>query len=103
MERVLSAPIPRCNSNVPNARIAVEKARKQIPKATPALVILPICQELGVFDGRTLSVASDIARKSPVTITITISMGVRTACPVMTRPINNRSTCRSFFITEFSV
>ena len=46
---------------------------------TPALVVFPICHEFRIGDGRTLSVASDMARKSPVIITMTISMGVRTA------------------------
>lgn len=31
---------------------------------TPAAVIRPICQEFGVFEGRTVSVVSDMARKS---------------------------------------
>ena len=102
-ERVWSASIPRCISNLPTARIAAENARKQTPRMTPAIVILPICHEFGIFDGRTLSVVRDIARKSPVTMTMTISMGVRTAWPVMMRPTANSSTCRIFFITEFSV
>ena len=66
-------------------------------------MILPICHEFGIADGRTLSVVSDMARKSPVIITMTISMGVSTACPVMIRPTVSRSTCRNFFITEFRV
>jgi hypothetical protein len=85
------------------AKIAVENARKQTPRMTPAIVILPICHEFGIFDGCTLPVVSDIERKSPVIITITISMGVSTACPVMIRPTASRSTCTIFFITEFSV
>ena len=95
--------MPICNSNLPTARIAVEIARKQNPRITPAAVILPICQEFGIFDGRTLSVVSDMARKSPVIMTTTMSMGVRTACPVITSPTAKTSTCRIFFITEFSV
>src|ERR1035441_546333 len=50
-DRVRSASIFRCNSNLPTARIAVEKARKQVPRITPAIVIPPICQEFGVFEG----------------------------------------------------
>ena len=75
----------------------MENARKQIPTNTPALVIRPICQEFGIVDGRTLSVVSDIARKSPVIITMTMSMGVNTACPVMTRPTASTSTWNIFF------
>ena len=69
----------------------------------PAIVILPTCQEFGIGDARTLSVVNDMARKSPVIITMTISIGVKTACPVMTRPIARKSTCTIFFKTEFSV
>ena len=85
------------------AKIAVENARKQTPRMTPAIVILPICHEFGIFDGCTLSVVNDIERKSPLIITMTINMGVRTAWSVITRPTASRSTCRIFFITEFSV
>ena len=66
-------------------------------------VILPISHEFGFPDGRTLSVVSDIARKSPVIITMTMSIGVRTAWPVMTRPIASKSTCTIFLRTELSV
>ena len=59
--------------------------------------------DVGLSDGRTLSVVSDIARKSPVIITMTINMGVKTAWPVITRPIASRSTCTIFLRTEFSV
>ncbi len=38
-----------------------------------------------------------MAKKSPVIITMTISMGVKTACPVMTKPIASKSTCTIFF------
>jgi hypothetical protein len=69
----------------------------------PAIVIRAILQEFGIVDGRTLSVVNDIARKSPVIITITISMGVKTACPVISSPIASKSTCTFFLITEFSV
>jgi len=54
-------------------------------------------------DGRTLSVVNAMAKKSPVIITMTISMGVKTACPVMTSPIASKSTCTIFLRTEFSV
>jgi hypothetical protein len=81
----------------------MENARKHTPRIIPATEMLPICHEFGIFDGRTLSVVRAIERKSPVIITITISIGVRTACPVMTRPTAKRSTCKTFFITEFSV
>ena len=37
--------------------------------------------EFGVGDGRTLSVVNDMERKSPVTITITISRGVEDRVP----------------------
>jgi len=84
--------VSRCKWNLPTARSVVENARKQIPRITPAPVILPICQEFGVFEGRTLSVVKDMARKSPVIITMTISIGVGTACPVITRPTAGRST-----------
>jgi len=70
---------------------------------TPAIVILPTCQEFGIGDGRTLSVVNAMAKKSPVIIAMTISMGVKTACPVMTRPIASKSTCTIFLRTEFSV
>jgi len=88
---------------LPATRIAVENARKQAPKITPAAVIRPIFQEFGIVDGCTLSVVSDIVRKSPVTIKRIISIGVKTACPVITRPTASRSTCNIFFMTEFSV
>jgi hypothetical protein len=39
-----------------------------------------------VGDGRTLSVVNDMPRKSPVIMMITVSRGVRIACPVMVRP-----------------
>ena len=42
---------------------------------------------------RTLSVEDDIDRKSPVTIISTISVGVRMACPVITKPAARKSTC----------
>jgi hypothetical protein len=48
-------------------------------------------------------VLNDIARKSPVIITMTISMGVSTACPVITSPIASSKTCTIFLMTEFSV
>ena len=53
---------------------------------TPAIVKLPMRQAFGIGDGRTLSVVNDMERKSPVIITMTISSGVRIACPVMIRP-----------------
>ncbi len=66
----------------------------------PAPVIRPICQEFGVPDGRTLSVLKDIARKSPVIIMMTMSIGVNRACPVMSRPMASRSTCAIFLIVD---
>ena len=71
--------------------------------ATPATVSLPMLQAFGFCEGRTLSVVNDIERKSPVIITMTISMGVKIACPVMMRPATRNSTVTIFLITEFSV
>jgi hypothetical protein len=46
----------------------------------PAIVRLPIRQVLGRGEGVTLSVVNDMPRKSPVSIMMTISIGVRIAC-----------------------
>ena len=35
-------------------------------------------------------------------ITMTINMGVRIACLVMTKPTTRKSTCTVFLVTEFS-
>ena len=51
-------------------------------------------QEFGFDEGRTLSVVEDIARKSPVIIEMTISIGVKIACLVNIRPNPINSTCR---------
>ena len=67
---------------------------------TPATVRLPIRHAFGVGDGRTLSVVNDMARKSPVIITITISNGVRIACPVMIRPTTRNSTVTIFLVID---
>ena len=70
---------------------------------TPAIVKLPMRHAFGVGDGRTLSVVNDMARKSPVTITMTISSGVRIACPVMISPAIRNSTVTIFLTIAFSV
>jgi hypothetical protein len=84
------------------AIIVVQNARKNMASMALAIVIPPILHEFGVVDGRTLSVVNDIARKSPVIITMTMSIGVNTACPVITRPIANRSTCVNFAMVDRS-
>ena len=53
----------------------------EIPMKTPAIVNEPIRQALGVGDGCTLSVVRDMPSRSPVSMMITISMGLRIACP----------------------
>ena len=70
---------------------------------TPAIVKLPMRHAFGVGDGRTLSVVNDMERKSPVTMTMTISSGVRIACPVMIRPTIRNSTVTIFLMMAFSV
>ena len=57
----------------------------------------------GIGDGRTVSVVNDMERKSPVTITMTISNGVRIACPVMISPITRNSTVTTFLMMAFNV
>jgi len=64
----------------PISSVPVQKIRKQRPITSPALVSLAICHTLGAVDGRTLSVVTDIPRKSPVIMMITMSIGVRIAC-----------------------
>jgi len=55
-------------------------------------------------DGRTLSVVNAMAKKSPVIITMTISMGVqKPRVRSWTSPIASKSTCTIFLRTEFSV
>ena len=83
--------------------MAVQKASSPRPMMTPAMVRLPIRQAFGAGDGRTLSVVSDMPRKSPVIMIRTISSGVRIACPVMIRPTARKSTCTIFLVMEFSV
>ena len=56
------------------------------PMMTPAIVSRPIRQTFGAGEGRTLSVVNDIARKSPMTISSTISSGVSTAWPGHQQP-----------------
>ena len=58
------------------------------------MVRVSIRQEFGLDEGRTLSVVEDIARKSPVIIEMTMSIGVRIACLVKIRPKPRKSTCR---------
>ena len=84
------------------ARTAVQKTSSETPMKTPAIVNSPIRQALGIGDGRTLSVVKDMPRRSPVSMIMTINMGVRIACPVMTRPTARKSTCTIFLVTEFS-
>lgn len=55
-------------------------------------VNLPIRQAFGIGDGRTLSVVNDMPRRSPVSMIMTMNIGVRIACPVMTRPTARNST-----------
>ena len=74
-----------------------------MPMMTPAVVKLPMRHAFGIGDGRTLSVVNDMERKSPVIITMTISSGVRIACPVMNRPTIRNSTVTIFLMMEFSV
>jgi len=94
---VLSASIPKPRWNLAVARTAVQKTNSAVPMKIPATVNAPIRQTLGVGDGRTLSVVKDMPRRSPVSMIMTISMGVRMACPVMTRPTARKSTCTIFF------
>lgn len=54
------------------------KASRQTPMITPAIVKLPMRHAFGIGDGHTLTVVNDIARKSPATMMMTISSGVRT-------------------------
>ena len=81
----------------------MQKARKHAPIAAPALVRLPICQTLGAPEGCTLSVVTDIPRKSPVIMMITMSIGVSIACPVTTSPSVMKTTLVIFLVKEFSV
>ena len=53
--------------------MAVQKSNSPMPMITPAIVRLPICHAFGAADGRTLSVVSDMPRKSPVIMIKTIS------------------------------
>ena len=89
--RVLKASIPRPKRNLPMARTAVQKTSSEIPMKTPAVVNPPIRHAFGVGEGRTLSVVNDIPSRSPVSMMITISIGVKIACPVMTRPTAKNS------------
>ena len=52
----------------------------------PAIVRLSMRRALGLVEGRTLSVADDMTRKSLAVMMITISKGVRMACPVINKP-----------------
>jgi hypothetical protein len=63
---------------------------------SPAMVRLSIRQTFGIGDGRTMSVAADIARESPVRINSTISVGVSTARPVMTGLPSGTASGRSY-------
>ena len=62
----------------PNNSTTVQRTGRPDPSHDAAIVILPIFQEFGRSEGRTLPVVKDMARKSPVTMTITMSNGVRT-------------------------
>ena len=81
----------------------MQKDSRQTPMVAPAIVRLPMRQTFGIGDGRTLSVANDMERKSPVIMTMTISSGVRIACPVMIRPTIRKSTVTIFLTMAFSV
>ena len=70
---------------------------------TPATVNRPIRQAFGRRDGRTRSVVSDMPRKSPVIMIITINMGVKMAFPVMTNATARNKTCTTFLVIEFNV
>ena len=74
----------------------MQKASRQKPMMAPAIVKLPMRHVFGVGDGRTLSVVKDMERKSPVIITMTISSGVKIACPVMIKPTIKNSTVTIF-------
>ena len=54
-------------------------------------------------DGRTLSVDDDMARKSPVTIISTISIGVRMAWPVIIRPVAKNNTWTTLWTIDLNV
>ena len=69
----------------------------------PAIVKLLMRQALGLGDGTTLSVVDDMDRKSPVIIEMTISIGVRMACPVMTSPIAKNNTWRVLAMIDRNV
>ena len=58
---------------------AQDQLHKQLQEREAAAVRRPMCHAFGQGDERTLSVVKDMARKSPVTIKITISRGVRIA------------------------
>ena len=85
------------------AKTAVQKISSQTPIKIPTIVTLPMRQALASGEGLTSSVVNDIPRRSPVSMRRTISIGVRIACPVMTRPTARKSTCTIFLVTELSV
>jgi hypothetical protein len=80
----------------------VQKTSSAIPIKTPTIVKTPIRQTLGVGDRLTLSVVKDMPRRSPVSMIITINIGVKIARPVITRPTARNITCTVFLVTEFS-
>ena len=73
-------------TNAPMVRMLAQKVRSKSPIAMPTMVRLSIRQEFGIGEGRTLSVVDDIAKKSPVIIEMTISIGVKIACLVSIKP-----------------
>lgn len=81
-DRVCSVPISKPRWNFPIPKMTAQKTSSEIPIKTSAIVNEPIRHALGFRDARTLSVVNDMPRRSPVSIIMTINMGVRIACPV---------------------
>ena len=81
----------------------MQKARRQAAMTEQPNVSFPMFHTFGFDDCRTLSVVTDVPRMSPVSITNTISMGVRMGCPVTIKPMKRKSTPTIFFVTELRV
>ena len=58
----------------------------------PATVKWRMFHALGLNDARTRSVVRDMPRKSPVIMMMTISIGVRIACPVIIKATQRNNT-----------
>jgi len=86
-----------------NARTETQKTNSPIPMATPRDRQITDAPGIWQRRGRTLSVVSDMPRKSPAIMMRTISKGVRIACPVMIRPTPGRAPGTVFVVMEFSV